>query len=255
MKLRVLGCSGGIGGRHLRTTSFLVDHDILIDAGTGATELSVAELQAIDHVFLTHAHLDHVVALPLMIDTVANLRDKPLFVYGVPDVLDALQRHIFNWTIWPDFSQLPDAESPFLRFQPIEIGSEIRFGERRITALPVEHTVPAVGYCLNSGQESLVFSGDTGPCEAFWQAVAKVPNLRYLLVECAFSNRECSLAKLSKHMCPRLLGEELRRFNRRCEIFITHLKPGDIERTMLEIESSLGDFNPEMLQNNQLFEF
>ena len=72
MKLRVLGCSGGIGGRHLRTTSFLVDHDILLDAGSGVAELSVGELAAIDHVFLTHAHLDHVLALPLMI--VGHLR-------------------------------------------------------------------------------------------------------------------------------------------------------------------------------------
>ena len=39
MKVRVLGCSGGIGGRSLRTTSLLVDDDILIDAGTGLTEL------------------------------------------------------------------------------------------------------------------------------------------------------------------------------------------------------------------------
>ena len=60
MKLRILGCSGGIGGRHLRTTSFLLDHDILIDAGTAAADLSIAELAAIDHVFLTHTHLDPV---------------------------------------------------------------------------------------------------------------------------------------------------------------------------------------------------
>ncbi len=255
MKLRVLGCSGGIGGRHLRTTSFLVDHDILIDAGSGAAELSVAELAAIDHVFLTHAHLDHILALPLMIDAVADRRAKPLVVYGIPEVLDALQRHIFNWSIWPDFSKLPDGENPFLRFQPIELGTEVHLGNRRIKPLPVAHTVPAVGYCLDSGAGSLVFSGDTGPSEAFWSAVNRIENLRYLLVECAFSNQECRLAEMSKHMCPRLLAEELRRLDRPCELFITHLKPGEIERTMLEIESFLGDFNPGMLQNNQLFEF
>lgn len=255
MKLRVLGCSGGIGGRHLRTTSFLVDHDILIDAGTGVAELTVTELAAIDHVFLTHAHLDHVLALPLMIDAVASRRDRPLKVYALAEVIEALQQHVFNWTIWPDFSRLPSAEAPFLSFVPIEIGSEACFGERKIRALPVAHTVPAVGYCLDSGAGSLVFSGDTGPCAEFWAAVRAVPNLRYLLVECAFSNQECALAALSKHMCPRLLGEELRQLGRSCELFITHLKPGEIERTMTELESSLGDFDPRMLQNSQLFEF
>lgn len=96
MKLRVLGCSGGIGGRHQRTTSFLVDHDILIDAGTGVGELSIAEMAAIDHVFLTHAHLDHIVSLPLMIDSVGDRRCKPLMVYGTKAVLDVLRQHIFN---------------------------------------------------------------------------------------------------------------------------------------------------------------
>lgn len=255
MKLRVLGCSGGIGGRHLRTTSFLVDHDILIDAGTGVAELSLVELVAIDHVFLTHAHLDHILALPLMVDAVAGRRDKPLLVYAIAEVLETLRQHIFNWSIWPDFTKLPDETHPFIRFVPIDIGVGVSIDARQITALPVAHPVPAVGYCLDSGQGSLVFSGDTGPCEAFWQAVARVPNLRYLLVECAFSNQECSLALLSKHMCPRMLGEELRRLDRLCKIFITHLKPGEIERTMLEIESCLGGFKPGMLQNNQLFEF
>jgi ribonuclease BN (tRNA processing enzyme) len=87
MKLRILGCSGGIGGRHLRTTSFLLDHDILIDAGTAAADLSIAELAAIDHVFLTHTHLDHIASLPLMIDTVADRRSQPLVVYGTEAVL------------------------------------------------------------------------------------------------------------------------------------------------------------------------
>lgn len=255
MKLRVLGCSGGIGGRHLRTTSFLVDHDILIDAGSGAAELSLPELAAIDHVFLTHAHLDHILALPLMIDAVGSRRDRPVLVYAASEVLEALRQHIFNWAIWPDFSKLPDEAHPFVRFVPIEVGAAVSIGGRKITALPVAHTVPAVAYCLDSGTGSLVFSGDTGPSAAFWQAVRGVSNLRYLLVECAFSNQECDLAELSKHMCPRLLADELRQLDRSCELFITHLKPGDIERTMLEIENSLGDFNPEMLQNNQVFEF
>lgn len=255
MKLRVLGCSGGIGGRHLRTTSFLVDHDVLIDAGTGVAELSLYELAAIDHVFLTHAHLDHVLALPLMIDAVGSRRNQPVMVYAAAEVLDALRQHIFNWAIWPDFSKLPDEAHPFVHFVPIEVGVAVSIGERKITALPVAHTVPAVGYCLDSGNGSLVFSGDTGPSLAFWQAVRNVPKLRYLLVECAFSNQECNLAELSKHMCPRLLADELRRLNRPCELFITHLKSGDIEQTMQEIESCLSDFSPEMLQNNQVFEF
>lgn len=255
MKLRVLGCSGGIGGRHLRTTSLLVDHDILIDAGTGVADLSIAELAVIDHVFLTHTHLDHIASLPLMIDTVADRRNKPLTVYGTGAVLSILRNHIFNWAIWPDFSEVPNAEQPFMRYQSIELGQIITLDGRRITALPVEHTVPAVGYHLDSGAASLVFSGDTGICQPFWQAVNRIANLKHLIIECAFSNREQRLAVLSKHLCPDMLAAELQQLERECEIHITHLKPGQIELTMEEIEHCLGDFKPRMLQNNQVFEF
>lgn len=255
MKLRVLGCSGSIGGRHQRTTSFLVDHDILIDAGTGVGELSIAELAGIDHVFLTHCHLDHIATLPMMIDTVADRRSKPLTVYGTEAVLESLRKHIFNWEIWPDFSAVPSLEQAFMRYQRIEIGEPITLAGRRLTALPVDHTVPAVGYRLDSGVASMVFSGDTGPCDAFWQALNEMPNLRHLIIECAFPNRERRLAELSKHFWPDMLASELKKLQRPCRIYITHLKPGQIEATMEEISRCLADFSPSMLQNNQVFEF
>lgn len=255
MKLRILGCSGGIGGRHLRTTSLLLDHDILIDAGTGVADLSIAELAMIDHVFITHTHLDHIASLPLMVDTVGDRRSRPLTVYGTDAVLTILKNHIFNWAVWPDFSEIPTAAKPFMRFQPVRVGETQVLEGRRITPLPVEHTVPAVGYHLESDKGSLVFSGDTGVCEPFWQAVNRIGNLRHLIIECAFSNREERLAQVSKHLCPSMLANELQKLHRNCEIYITHLKPGQIELTMEEIAECLGDFKPKMLQNNQVLEF
>jgi ribonuclease BN (tRNA processing enzyme) len=254
MIVRILGCSGGIGGRHLRTTSLLVDHDILVDAGTGVGELSVAELAQIDHVFLTHSHLDHIACLPFIVDTVGDMRSKPLTVYGLAPTLAALRSHVFNWTIWPDFTGIPSAENPYLRFEAIEVGSRMRLGTRRFTALPANHTVPAVGYRLDSGGASLVFTGDTTICPELWAAVNKIRNLRYLIIETAFSNRQERLAAASKHLCPRLLAGELRHLQHRPEIFITHLKPGQIERTMEELEEAVVNLKPRMLQNNQVFE-
>lgn len=255
MKLRVLGCSGGIGGRHLRTSSFLVDHDILIDAGTGVADLSLAELAAIDHVFITHSHLDHIVSLPLMVDSIADLRDTPLTVYATEETLAIIRRHIFNWAVWPDFSEIPTPEQPAMRYQAIQLGKTVRLGERRITALPAEHTVPAVGYQLDSGAASFVFSGDTTVNDAFWPIVNKIANLRYLVIETAFSNREQALATVSKHLCPDMLAGELGKLRRAAEIYITHLKPGQIELTMNEIGECAGQFRPKMLQSNQIFDF
>lgn len=260
MKIRILGCSGGIGGRHLRTTSILVDHDILIDCGTGVADLSIAELAQIDHVFLTHTHMDHIACLPLMIDTVGDLRERPLIVHATPAVEEILRAHIFNWLVWPDFTATPVADKPWLRFEPIAVGQAVELQGRRIVPLPANHGVPAVGYQLDSGRASLVFSGDTGPCPALWQAVNTIGNLKTLIIETAFSNRERSLAEASFHLCPSQLLDELSHLQSRPDIFITHLKPGQIDLTMQEIEDATGalgewdEFRPRMLQNNQVFE-
>jgi len=255
MKARILGCSGGIGGRHLRTTSILVNHDMLIDAGTGVADLSLAELAMIDHVFLTHSHLDHIATLPLMVDSVGDMRDGPLTVYATDAILQIVKNHIFNWAVWPDFSEIPSIDAPFMRFRTIRLGQKIKLGTLTVTPLPAEHTVPAVGYQLDSGKGSLVFSGDTTVNERFWPVVNKIANLRHLIIECAFSNREQQLAKASKHLCPDMLAGELLKLERDCDIHITHLKPGQIELTMGEIEACIGDFRPRMLQNNQVLEF
>jgi ribonuclease BN (tRNA processing enzyme) len=254
MKIRVLGCSGGIGGRHLRTTSFLVDHDILIDAGTGVGDLAIAELAQIDHVFITHSHLDHTACLPFIVDTVGEMRNRPLTVHATAATLEILRAHLFNWATWPDFSEIPSAQNPFMIFSTIEMDQAVEINGRKIVPLPADHTVPAVAYQIDSGNGSLVFSGDTGPCPELWQAVNKIRNLKYLVIECAFSDREKKLALMSKHLCPSLLMEELTQLQRDAEVFITHLKPGQIELTMQEIEDCVGEFRPRMLQNNQLFE-
>ena len=81
MKLRILGCSGGIGSDS-DTTSMLIDSDILIDAGTGVGNLSLEELIQIDHIFVTHSHLDHIVFIPFLVDTVGFIRKKPITIYA-----------------------------------------------------------------------------------------------------------------------------------------------------------------------------
>lgn len=255
MKVRILGCSGGIGGRNLRTTSILVDHDILVDAGTGVADLSIAELAQIDHVFLTHSHLDHIACLPLLIDTVGDMRQKPLIVHATDATLEILRNHVFNWAVWPDFSEIPDEEKPFLRYESLRVGESLDINGRKFTPLPANHTVPAVGYQLESGTASLVFSGDTGPCPELWRVVNKIRNLKYLIIETAFSNRERQLARISLHLCPEMLAEELANLQREAEIFITHLKPGQSELMMQEILDAVGELKPRMLQNNQVFEF
>ena len=255
MKLRILGCSGGIGGRHLRTTSMLADNDVLIDAGTGVADLSLMELSLVDHIFVTHSHLDHVATIPFIVDSVGGMRSRPLTVYALPETIEVLKQHIFNWTIWPDFTRIPTPEKPFMQYQPIQVGETITISGRRITALPANHVVPSVGYHVDSGKGSLVFTGDTTTNDPLWAIVNRMANLRYVIIETAFCNRERELAVVSKHLCPSMLAEELAKLERSAEVYITHLKPGEIELTMQEVEECAGQYQPRMLQNNQVFEF
>ena len=131
MRIRVLGCSGAIA-KDCRTTSFLIDDDTLIDAGTGVGDLSLEEMRRIERVFLTHSHLDHVAALPLMVDAVGAGRNHPLQINALPGTIQALQAHIFNDVIWPDFSRIPSESAPFIRFQEIAIGQTLLAGDKRV---------------------------------------------------------------------------------------------------------------------------
>lgn len=254
MKLRILGCSGGIGAG-LRTTSMLLDENILIDAGTGVGDLSLEEMTRIDHVFLTHSHLDHVTSLPFLLDTVGTMRDRPVTVHALPETIAALREHLFNWKLWPDFTQIPKPESPFLRFESISTGETVELSGRKITALPARHVVPAVGYLLDSGEASLAFSGDTIDCAEFWDALNQVGNLRYLIIETSFADEDNGIAHASRHYYPSLLAEQLSRLQKQAEIYITHLGPGDQPRIMAEILSAVHGMPPRMLAHGQLFEF
>jgi ribonuclease BN (tRNA processing enzyme) len=236
MKVRVLGCSGAIA-KDCRTTSFLFDDDVLIDAGTGVGDLTLDEMGLIDHVLLTHSHLDHVAALPLMVDSIASRRTTPIKIHALQGTIDALKAHIFNNTIWPDFSRIPSPESPFISFHPLVAGQTLEIAGKSFEALPAVHTVPAVGYAASAGSECWVFTGDTEQNPEFWNRVNQL-DVAMLVIETAFSNRERELAKLSLHLSPHVLATELDfiEASKRYPIYITHTKPAETELIMAEIQ-------------------
>lgn len=235
MKVRVLGCSGAIA-KDCRTTSFLIGDKVLIDAGTGVGDLTLAEMCQIDHVLLTHSHLDHIAALPLMLDAVSSRRPHPLQVHALQATIDALQKHVFNDIIWPDFSRIPTQSQPFLTYRALTTGQQCSVAGLAIEALPAVHTVPAVGYAVHGPSGWWVFSGDTERNPAFWERLSTM-TVSMLVIETAFSNRERDLALKSLHLAPSTLAQELANIppDVRYPIYITHTKPSETELIMDEI--------------------
>lgn len=253
MEIRILGCSGGIGAG-LRTTAIRIDDDILIDTGTGIGDLTFDEMRAIRHVFLTHSHLDHTGGLPLLIDTVFEARlDDPLSTYGRQETLDAVRKHIFNWVLWPDFSALPSAEDPVMRFRSIDVGEPVNLGERKIVAVDVNHTVPSLAYIIESNGRVFAFSGDTAANDTFWSALNALPQLDLLVVETAFGNRNEELAWLARHYCPSSLAADLDKLQHDPDIWITHLKPGSESEIFDEIRAEAPHRRLHRLVGNETF--
>lgn len=254
MRLKILGCSGGIGDG-LRTTSLLIDDDILIDCGTGVGDLPLVEMARLRHIFITHTHLDHIAALPLLVDTIfGQLQGSPLTIHAQADSMAIIKRHIFNWEIWPDFFELPEKDRPVLQFREMVPGGRIAVGGRYLEMVPVNHTVPAVGYIVDDGEATFAFSGDTTTNDSLWAAVNARPRLDLLVVECAFGDHQPQLAESAKHYSPRTLAADLAKLRHRPPVYVTHLKPGEEGVIFTQIQATVTGHAVHRLTGGEIFE-
>jgi len=255
MKIRVLGCSGGIGPG-LRTTSLLIDDDVLIDCGSGVGDLALDEQGRIKHIFLTHGHLDHIAFIPFLVDSAFDaLVDNPITIHLLAETLDMLRQHIFNWQIWPDFAKLPDEENPVIQYDVITPGQQVKLDDRIIEAIPVTHTQPAVGYRIQSPLGgSFAFSGDTKSTDEFWTVLNNYSNLDVLMMECAYDDHEEALSQIAGHHRPSTLAEDLLKLKHHPELYITHHKPGEEAQIMSELAELVEGRELKALKRGKIFE-
>ncbi|WP_243371171.1 3',5'-cyclic-nucleotide phosphodiesterase [Geotalea sp. SG265] len=250
MRLRVLGCAGA-EFPHFHPSAFLVDESLLLDAGTIGAVLSEHEQWAIAEIFITHAHLDHIRGIPMLADNIVIKElDKHLNIYGIDATIDSLGTHLLNDVIWPDFSKIPPAH-PVIRYRRIVPEVELEIGAYRVTAVAVNHTVPAVGYIVRKGNKSIMYTGDTGPTERLWEFT---DGLSALIIEVSFPNEMEELALLTRHLTPALLARELKKIKTLPpRILVTHPKPQHYDKIASELDD-LGNARIELLRDGNVYE-
>ncbi|MCA8959478.1 MAG: 3',5'-cyclic-nucleotide phosphodiesterase [Planctomycetes bacterium] len=217
-------------------TSFLVDDEVVIDAGSiGFAPLEIQ--RRVRHLFLSHSHMDHVASLPLFLENVYTFDDEAVTVYASRDVIECLETHLFNDRIWPDFIALSAAAPPFLHVRVVADGEAIAVGEVTVTPIRVDHVVETFGFVIDGPEASIAVASDTGPTEQLWRVAASRPHLEAVFLECSFPESMRWLADEAQHLTPAKYAAEIRKIGRPVKNYALHIKPGTRDEVIAELEA------------------
>ncbi|MFW5925148.1 MAG: MBL fold metallo-hydrolase [Myxococcota bacterium] len=241
MDLKILGCHGGETPKH-RTSSFLLDDELAIDAGAITSMLSLPEQQRIRSVLVSHSHMDHVRDLATIADNRCQQGGPPLEIVGTVATIAALKQHFFNDELWPDFSKIPTPQGPTVTFRSLEPEKMAEVAGYSVTPVLVSHTIETAGFVIAGKDGSVAYSGDTGPTERFWEVVNARRDLKALLMEVSFPNEQEKLAQVSGHHTPETLRRELEKLDAHADlpVLLYHIKPvfqAVVERELARVDS------------------
>ena len=216
----------GVATLEQRLTCFLIDDCVAVDAGSIALALPNDRRSRVKDIIVTHPHMDHIATLPIFIDDLYPSLQEPMRIYATEEVIDLLERDVFNWNVYPRFSDLKNDYGPVMEYVPIPIGTPFSVAHLTVVAVPVNHIVPTVGLVVSDGQRSVAFSSDTAETDEFWKIVNQMKDLDALLIETSFPNRMAKLAHVSRHFTPASLDKELKKLTHNgMDIMAVHLKP------------------------------
>lgn len=221
-----------------RLTCFLIDETVAVDAGSIALALSTEQREKVRDIIVTHPHMDHIASLPIFIDDLYPTLKRPIRVYATQVVIDLLERDIFNWNVYPRFSELKNDFGPVMEYVPVPEGEEFQVAHLKVTVVPVNHIVPTVGLLVSDGRSTVAFSSDTAETEEFWDLVNSAPRVDALLIETSFPNSMAQLAEVSRHFTPASLGRELGKLNHNgLDILAVHIKPAYRDTIIAELKA------------------
>lgn len=244
----------GSASRRQHLSCFVIDDRVAIDAGSLAMAANEAQRDQIRDVVLTHAHLDHIAGLPLYIDDLFATTLEPVRVFATRDVVDVLERDIFNWSVYPRFCELSNGNGPVMEYHTFEPRREFKAGHLSLTAIEVNHKVPSFGFLISDGSTTIALTGDTAETNDLWEAVNNVKGLKAILVECAFPDELEELARTSHHLTPNRLRKELEKCKSDVPVYVINVKPMYREQVVRQL-GKIGREGLEILEPGRVYDW
>jgi cAMP phosphodiesterase len=229
--------SDGNASPRQHLSCMVIDDRVAIDAGCLAQAVSDEQRNRIRNVVLTHAHLDHIAGLPFFVDDLFATIDSPILVHATEEVIEVLERDIFNWSVYPRFSELRNDFGTVMEYRKFQIGHPFDVEHLKIRAIGVNHKVPSVGFVISDGEKVVAMTGDTAEINGFWNEVNALERVDAVIVECAFPDRLAGLAGISHHLTPSTLYAELKKLGHDCPIYVMSIKPAHYETVVSELKA------------------
>ena len=238
MRVELVGSSVGKPDTKQYSLTILVNDCIAFDAGCLGFVSPLTIQERVQHVVLSHAHLDHIASLPIFLDNVFQTRSDCPIVYGSDATCHALRTHLFNDVLWPDLIRLSKEESPFLEMQTIRPGESIEIEGLSIEAVALDHAIPTLGYIISDHNSVVGICCDTQPTFEFWERLNRYSRVSAVFVESSFPNSMKWLAQKTHHLTPDDLRCELDKIEHAdAQIIAIHLKPAFYDLIVQDLET------------------
>jgi len=235
-------------------SSYLVGERIVIDGGSIGLQADLELQRQVRHVFLTHAHLDHVASLPLLVENVHSPGPECVEVLASAGTLATLRKDLFNGRTWPDFFALSTPAERFLSATQLEPMVPIERADYRITPVPVSHGTDTLAMLVDDGQSCLAFTADTGPTERVWEELTRRPNVRGVFLECSFPAALAGLADRSGHLSPASFASQVARLPAGVRKLVVHRKAAHAQAIAAEL-AALELSGVELAEPGRTYEF
>ncbi len=235
MEFKIVGAYGGESPNH-RMTCFLLNENVALDAGSLTRGLTLEEQYKIQSIVISHSHMDHITSLPFLVENVFGKQNEILTLYCSKESMTNIKKNMFNNDTWPDFTKIPEKRMPTITFK--EIIPEISFEIGGLIFLPIKvnHIVPTLGFLITNNNSAILYSSDTAPTKRIWEIANATPNLKAVLLEVSFGNDLENVAKVSKHLVPKTVKEEIKKLKMDVPVYLYHMKPPWTKKIKKEIE-------------------